>query len=240
MGTLRFVTRCALLLLVLGVCLLLHGIWRALRRPSPWPRRFLGAVGRIAGARVRITGTPLRSGVVILSNHLSWIDILVLAGATGCAFVAKSEIAEVPLIGWLCGLNATVFVRREERMGIGRQVEQLRAAFATTPAVVLFPEGTTSDGTGLLPFKASLLAALDPPPPGIRVQPVRIDYGPDTRTLAWVDDEPGADHARRLLSRRGTFPVTLAFQEPFDPAPVGGRKAVAARAYAQIAAAAPA
>lgn len=216
-----------------------HLLWRLFRLPSPWPRLFLGALARVIGARRRVIGAPLRRDVVFLSNHLSWMDIPLIAGATGSAFVAKADLRDVPLVGWLCTLNRTIFVRREDRLGIAAQIAQLRAALADTWAIALFPEGTTGDGAALLPFKAALLEVLDPPPPGVRVQPVRIDYGAATRELVWIGDEPGRDHAARLLRRRGTFIATLRFCDPFDPCDHPGRKAIAAEARARIAAAGP-
>lgn len=234
MNTLRLTFRLAALALTLGAHLLLHGLWRALRLRSPWPRRFLRSFGRVAGARARVSGAPLRRNVVFLSNHLSWIDIPVLAGATGTAFVAKSELADVPVIGWLCALNHTLFVRRGDRMGIAEQVRSIADALSDGWAVTLFPEGTTGDGRTLLPFKAALLAVVEPPPPGLMVQPVRVDYGTATQELAWVGDEPGRSHAARVFRRAGAFPVNLCFLEPFDPADFPGRKAIAAEARRRI------
>lgn len=238
MRTLRFGLRFTALLLTLAAALPLHLAWRVFRLPSPWPRLFLRTAARIVGARVRVTGRPLRRDVVFLANHLSWVDILALAGASGSAFVAKAELRGVPLVGWLCTLNRTIFVAREDRMAVAAQIDALRAAFAEGWAVTIFPEGTTGNGEELLPFKASLLAALAPPPPGVRVQPVRIGYGPATRELAWVGDERGQDHALRVLSRPGAFPVELTFLDPLDPAALGDRKAIAAEARRRIAAAA--
>lgn len=239
MSTIRLTLRLAALALILGICLMLHGLTRLVRAPSPWPRLFLGAFGWIAGARSRIEGAPLRRDVVFLANHLSWADIPVLAGATGTAFVAKSELQAVPLIGWLCELNHTLFVRRGDRMGIGDQVQAIGAALARGWAITIFPEGTTGDGVALQPFKSALLAVLEPPPPGLMVQPVRIDYGPATAELAWVGDEPGQHHATRVFRRRGTFPVNLRFLDAFDPADHPGRKGVAAEARRRIEAAGP-
>lgn len=215
----------------------LHLLWRLLRLPSPWPKWFLGSMARIVGARRRVIGTPLKRDVVFLANHLSWMDIPILAGANGSAFVAKAEVRGLPVVGWLCTLNRTIFVRREDRLGIAGQINQLREALAETWAITIFPEGTTGDGVELLPFKAALLAVLDPPPPGVLVQPVRVDYGAATRELAWVGDEPGQDHARRVMRRPGHFIATLHFCDPFDPRDFPGRKAVAAEARARIAAA---
>lgn len=233
-ANIRMATRLAMLVATLVGALTLHGLWRLVRIRSPWPRRFLGAVAYIVGARVRIVGTPLRRDVAFLSNHLSWIDILAIAGATGSAFVAKNELRTVPLVGWLCTLNNTLFVSREDRLQVAAQIARLRDALGRDQPVTIFPEGTTGDGQTLLPFKAALLASLDPPPPGIRVQPLRIDYGAATAELAWVGDEPGQSHALRVLRRPGTFVVTLDMLTPFDPASAGNRKAIAAKARAAI------
>ncbi|WP_254606299.1 lysophospholipid acyltransferase family protein [Sphingomonas bacterium] len=226
----RMVARLGALLALLLICVPLHYGWLVVGLRSPWPRRFLGAVARIVGARARIVGTPLPRDVVFVSNHLSWIDIMLIAGATGSAFVAKAELARTPLVGWLCRLNDTIFVDRADRMRISEQVGRLRAALATGRAVTVFPEGTTGDGVSLLPFKAGMFAALDPPPQDVLVQPIRLDYGAATRELAWTGAEGGTSHARRVLRRRGSFVATLRLLDPFDPAAAGGRKGIAAEA----------
>lgn len=233
----RIVLRLAALVVALLLMLPLHLLWRLVRLPSPWPRLFLASVSRIIGARPRTIGTPLRRDVVFVANHLSWMDIPILAGRNGTAFIAKAELRDVPVIGWLCALNRTIFVRREDRMGVADQINALREALAETWAITIFPEGTTGDGAALLPFKAALLAVLDPPPPGVLVQPVRIYYGDATRELAWVGDEPGGAHASRVLRRPGSFAATIHFCDPFDPHDYPGRKAIAAEARARIAAA---
>ena len=241
MARLRLILRLAALVLTLATLLVVHGLWRLVRLPSPWPRVFLGALGRISGARARVTGTPRRRDVVFLANHLSWIDIPVLAGVTGTAFVAKAELDDIPLIGWLCRLNHTLFVRRGDRMGIADQVATIARALADGWAITIFPEGTTGDGRTLLPFKAALLAVLERPQtalaPGLLVQPVRLDYGAATSELAWVGDEAGQAHATRVFRRRGTFTVNLHFLDPFDPAAYPDRKAIAAEARRRIEAA---
>lgn len=237
LANLRFAGRLAALLLALILALPFHGLWRLFRISSPWPTWFLAAVAWIAGARRRTIGRWLKRDVVFLSNHLSWLDIPLLAGRNGSAFVAKADLARVPVIGWLCTLNRTLFVDRTARLGIAEQIAALRDALAETWAITIFPEGTTGDGHTLLPFKPALLAVLDPPPPGVRVQPVLIDYGAAMADIAWLGDEPGAINARRILSRGGGFTATLTFLEPFDPADYPGRKAVAAEARRRMEAA---
>ena len=86
-----------------------------------------------------------------------------------------------------------------------------------------------------MPFRPSLFASLFPPLPGVRVQPVVIDYGPLTSEIAWMGEEPAGTNARRILSRRGRTPVTLRFLEPIDPEMAGDRKRLAARAEAEVA-----
>lgn len=225
-----------LLLMVLTAILLipLHYAWRLFRLGSPWPRLFLGTAARIAGARVQIIGTPLRRDVFYLSNHVSWIDILALGGASGTAFIAKSEIGEAPVVGWLAGMNRTVYVKRENRMDVAEQINQLRDALADNWSITIFPEGTTTDNKSLLPFKTSMLHVLEPPPPGILVQPVMLDYGAGGEELGWIGEEGGANNARRVLARPGSFPLRITFLEPFDPRDYPGRKTIASESRRRI------
>ena len=131
---------------------------RLLGLRSPWPRLWLGWVGRSAGMRVRVAGTPLASHVLFVSNHLSWLDIMLIAGASGAAFVSKGDVARWPVFGWLAGLNNTIFVDRAERGAVHGQADALRTALVGGQPVALFPEGTTEGGEQVLPFRASLLA----------------------------------------------------------------------------------
>lgn len=233
----RFGSRALALVLALLVLVPLHYLYRIFRYGSPFPMWFLGTAGWICGARVERIGTPLRRDVFFIANHVSWIDILVLAGASGTAFVAKHELSEVPVIGWLCSLNRTVFVKRENRMGVADQIDALREALADNWSVTVFPEGTTTDNRSLLPFKTSLLSMLEPPPPGVLVQPVMLDYGGVGDEIGWVGDESGLNNARRVLGRRGSFTVRINFLEPFGPLEHPGRKAIGAKARAEIEAA---
>lgn len=233
----RFWIRSLALFLALLVFVPLHYLYRIFRYGSPFPMWFLRTAGWITGARVERFGTPLRRDVFFIANHTSWIDILVLAGASGTAFVAKQELSEVPVIGWLCSLNRTVFVKRENRMGVAEQINALREALADNWSVTVFPEGTTTDNRSLLPFKTSMLSVLEPPPPGVLVQPVMLDYGPVGEDIGWIGEEGGLNNARRVLGRKGSFPVRIHFLEPFSPEVHRGRKAIGARAREEIEAA---
>lgn len=236
-GWARIGVRAIGIVTILIPLVILHYLWRALRQSSPWPRLFLGWTGWIAGARAERIGTHVRRDVVYISNHISWIDILVIAGASGSAFVAKAEIRAAPVVGWLSTLNRTVFVSREDRAGVGEQIHRLREALADTWSVTIFPEGTTDDGRSLLPFKSSLLKILEPAPPGVVVQPLMLDYGAIGPEIAWLGNESGANNALRVLARAGSFRVGVQFLKPFSPTEYVGRKAIAAEARVRIAAA---
>ena len=216
------------------ICVPLHYTWKLFGARSKWPSRFLGGIATIAGVKVQVLGQRARGGVFLLPNHVSWIDVPALAGVTGTAFVAHSGLAGVPLLRWLCEMNDTVFVARHDRGSVHEQVEQVRAAIRDNGALAIFPEGTTSDGTGLLPFKSSLLSALDPPPEGIPIQPVLLDYGPNTSAIAWVGNEPGVANFRRILGRSEPIGLTIHFLPPLTGPALGNRKTMAGAAREAI------
>lgn len=234
LGWLRIGLRGAATVSVLLAFLPLHCAFRALAYGSPFPKWFLYLAARICGARVNVIGTPLKRDVFFIANHISWLDILALGGASGTAYVAKVELAEVPVVGWLARLNRTVFVRRENRLGIAEQINALRDALADNWSVTVFPEGTTTDGQSLLPFKTSMMRVLEPPPPGVFVQPVVLDYGAMAEWIGWVGDEGGINNGLRILSRRGNFTLKLWFLEPFSPGEFPGRKEISATARNRI------
>ena len=233
-GWVRIVGRLAAALLLLIVLLPFHYLWRAFVYGSPIPMLFLRWTARIFGARVSIIGDPRKRDVFYIANHVSWMDILSLAGASGTAFVAKQELDDTPIVGWLSRLNRTVFVDREDRLGIANQIDMLREALKDNWSVTVFPEGTTGDGESLLPFKTAMLQVLEPAPEGVSVQPVFLDYGELSRWIGWVGDETGVDNFKRVLARRGSFPLRIHFLEPFDPGETPGRKAIGKRAEAAI------
>ncbi len=234
MGWVRLIWRVLLMLMSLIVLVPLHYLFRIIAYGSPFPMYFLRFAAWVCGARVKVIGTPLKRDVFFISNHISWIDILALAGASGTAFVAKAELNEVPVVGWLSRLNRTVFVKRENRMGVAAQINSLREALSDNWSVTVFPEGTVTDGQSLLPFKTSMLRVLEPPPADVLVQPVMIYYGEIAEWIGWVGDESGLNNAKRVLARKGSFPLELHFLEPFSPEDHHGRKAIAAKARDEI------
>jgi len=233
-GWFRIIRRVLMLVVLIVTFVPLHYLYRVFKYGSPFPMWFLRLAARISGAKVVTDGTFLRRDVFFVANHVSWLDILSLAGASGTAFVAKAELAEAPVVGWLANMNRTVYVKRENRMGVAEQINALKEALEDNWSVTVFPEGTTTDGQSLLPFKSSMLSVLEPPPPGVLVQPVLLDYGEVAEWIGWVGEESGLNNAKRVLARKGTFPLKVKFLEPFSPVEYRGRKAIAAESRERI------
>jgi 1-acyl-sn-glycerol-3-phosphate acyltransferase len=240
----RLAFRVGWLLLAVALYVPLHLLWRSFGVPSPWSQRFLSVAARACGVRVTTAGPVRRHDVFYVANHLSWIDICILGGVTGTAFVSQNKIRDWPIIGWLARLNHTVFISRTDRMTVGLQVDELRAALAAHQPVAIFPEGTTTDGRSLLPFKAPLFAVLMPPAADrprhhreLVIQPVLLDFDEAGKSLAWIGEETAPENAWRVLSRHGTFDVMVRFLEPFDPGDHPHRKMITAEARRRIAAA---
>lgn len=229
-GWLRVAIRLGAMLALLLLCVPLYYLSRLLHLPNPWPRLFLGTVARIAGVVTTHHGHKVRRGAFLLANHVSWIDVPALAGATGTAFVGHDGLAAMPLLKTLCAMNDTVFIARHDRASVARQIADVRTALSDTGALAIFPEGTTSDGTGLLPFKSSLISALEPIPPGIAVQPVLLDYGVEAADIAWIGEEHGLDNFLRILARRRAVHLAIHFLDPLEGTALENRKTIAAAA----------
>lgn len=223
---LRKFGRLSAVLVVFAMAVPLHYLWKLFRVRSPWPRLFLGFVGRRFGLRVRVEGAPLTENVLYTPNHVSWLDILAVGGAVPAVFVTKAELEGV--VRWASGLNDSVYIDRNMRSAVKGQATDLRGRLAEGRAVCLFPEGTTS-GRLILPFRPSLFASLYPPLPGVMVQPVVLDFD-DIDDAAWIGDEAYELSVTRFLERPGRLDVTIRFLDPIDPAEAGDRKKLAAMA----------
>ena len=111
---------------------------------------------KIFGFTSEITGTIPRTGLLV-SNHLSYLDILVLGSLTPAVFVSKADVRSWPVFGWLAALAGTVFIERERRLHVGAVNAQIQSALDDGMLVVIFPEGTSSNGADVLPFRSPLL-----------------------------------------------------------------------------------
>jgi lyso-ornithine lipid O-acyltransferase len=234
-GRSRIIARVALALFILAFCLTGYALSGPFRRRIGWTRFFLQWFGEAMGLDVRIDGTPVGRDVLYVSNHVSWLDILAIGGATPTVFVSKNDVLGWPLVGMLARIGGTIFIDRESRRAARGQVDQLGAALLRHGAITLFPEGTTGDGITMFPFRAALFASVAPAPPGIVVQPVAISYGPAAAEIAWTGEEGLGPNAKKVLGRPGPLVCTIKFLPPLPPS--DDRKALAAQAQAAIAAA---
>lgn len=189
------------------------------------------------GLDVHIIGQA-KQGSLIAANHISWADIPVLSASGPMYFVAKAEMSKWPLLGALAVRAKCIFVDRSSHKGLRTEVAQLRARLAAGDNIVLFPEGTTGPGNGLLPFHSSLFAGLEELD-YVDVQPVAIRYlsrsgerlDPDAqRHVAWLGSDSLLPHALELATKGG-FRVEVAFLEPFRGT---DRKAAAKRTQKAI------
>jgi 1-acyl-sn-glycerol-3-phosphate acyltransferase len=227
----RAIARIAAVLLLFAISAPVHLICKLALGRSPVPPRFLGGVAWLIGVRIRVTGAAVRPHSLLLCNHTSWIDILVAASSTNCAFVSKDALGH-PLIHWLADQNDTVYVRRGHVKGAKDQAVTIASALERDKPVALFPEGTTGPGTHLLPFRSTLLEAANFAAKDVEIRPVALDYGAAGAEVGWWE-EPGMRNVMRLLGRRGTLPVTVRLLAALDRS--GDRKQLAEQARESIA-----
>jgi 1-acyl-sn-glycerol-3-phosphate acyltransferase len=225
-----------------------QGLGLALRRR--WTRTFPAFYHRwccrILGFEVRTIGTQttLRPALFV-SNHVSYADITVLGSLIAGSFVAKTEVADWPLFGWLAKLQRTVFVDRRVH-STAAQRDSMTARLAAGEALILFPEGTSSDGNRILPFKSALFGAAEAMQATMPViiQPVSIAYTrldgiPLGRLLrpyfAWYGAAELAPHLWSMIGL-GTVEVVVEFHATTHFADCGSRKALAQYCQARVAA----
>jgi len=238
------------LLLVSGLMIPLQLL--ALRFDWPLRRRLPRFWHRMAlwflGIRVHVHGTiEVNRPLMLAANHASWKDILVLGSLADVVFIAKTEVASWPVFGFLAKLQKTIFVVREEKRRTGDQVNEIAARMADGEIVVLFPEGTTSDGNRILGIKSSLFgaaAAALPDEEGavVHVQPVAIAYtrvqgmpmGRYHRPIAgWPGDIGLMEHLIGVL-RAGALDVDVTFGETVEFRKGDSRKTLALRIEEQL------
>lgn len=231
LAPLRIATRAAAFAAWFLICAPLHLLHKLMGGPSPWPRRFLKGATRALGARVRVHGAPASGHTLLLPNHVSWLDIIILGGVTGCAFVSKDNLGH-GFVHWVADQNGTIYVRREHLKGAKDQAIALAKALEVGKPVALFPEGTVGPGTHLLPFRSTLLEAANYAAKDVVLRPVVLDYGAIAPAIAWFQ-EPVIGNIKRVLGRKGPLHVDLHLLPPLNRA--GDRKRLAAEARAAIA-----
>jgi 1-acyl-sn-glycerol-3-phosphate acyltransferase len=199
---------------------------------SAYERRFMQRVARQLVEDVFLTGAePGGPGTLYISNHISWMDIPVLGASLDTDFIAKSDVKSWPVIGRLSRRSGTLFVTREERHRVHHQAELIEKKLRSGRSLVLFAEGTTSDGFSILPFRSSLFEAAAH---AARIQPLAIGYhrgdgvrlsDDEMRTIGWTGDEELLPNLAQVSRMSLTAEVRLT--DAFAPEPTLTRKALA-------------
>jgi 1-acyl-sn-glycerol-3-phosphate acyltransferase len=186
----------------------------------------------LIGLKVQVVGKVSdKPATLFLPNHSSWLDILVLGAVLRASFVAKSEVGEWPVVGIIAKFGRTVFVSRKRNSTVLREADTMRERLQAGDNLILFAEGTSNDGTRVLPFRSAFLAAAAD---AKAVQPVSLVYDRlgglpacrrDRPLFAWYGDMDIASHFWRIARRSGAR-ATVLLHEPADPATIPDRKAL--------------
>lgn len=221
-------------------------LWTGLPGWQVLPGGFFRLVAFGLGLRVRVEGEPVRgTPVLLVANHIGWLDIVAVASRFPVSFVAKSEIARWPVIGFMARLQKTIFVDRRRRTDTGRTNREMRGRIAEGASVLLFAEGTSDIGTHVLPFRSALMGAAsaamaEGTETEVMIQPLAIAYTAisglplsrgERRQVAWIGDMGIEDNLGAILSS-GPKDVTLAFGTPL--AADGDRKVTARTAEIEV------
>ena len=198
----------------------------------------------IMGLRRAVIGTPMRHRGAVVANHTSWLDIFSLNAAQRIYFVSKSEVASWPGIGWLAKATGTLFIERNPKHA-RKQTEVFQRRLLDNHRLLFFPEGTSTDGLQVLPFKTTLFQSFFVPElrDVIWVQPVTVLYtapnGTDPRFYGWWGDMSFGGHLLRTLASLRQGQVTTIYHTPLAVADFENRKALAQACEAQVRAAHP-
>jgi lyso-ornithine lipid O-acyltransferase len=216
---------------------------RLARRLPHWYHR---QVCRLIGIRLHVEGViaPDRP-VLLVANHVSWLDIPVLSAVAPLSFIAKAEVGGWPFVGTLARLQGTVFVDRTRRHSVGGTASEIGARLAGHDTMVLFAEGTSSDGNRVLPLKSSLLGAVELSNAGgaePAVQTLAVVYthrnglpiGRAERAMVgWFGDMDLGPHAWALL-KGGPIDVRIRVSPPLPDAALTNRKALTLAAETEL------
>lgn len=193
----------------------------------------------ILGMRFETRGRPMTRHGAVVANHASWLDIFALNARKRIYYVAKSEVAGWAGIGWLARATGTVFIARDRRQA-GAQKAVFEARLKAGHKLLFFPEGTSTDGLRVLPFKPTLFAALFDPAlrDEIWVQPVSVVYaapkGAEPRFYGWWGDMEFGPHMLKVLAAPRQGGVIVSYRAPLRVADFADRKALSAAAEAAV------
>ncbi|MEO0327700.1 MAG: lysophospholipid acyltransferase family protein [Pseudomonadota bacterium] len=212
--------------------------------PMLWHRMIL----HLAGVKVKVQGEVAReTPLMIVSNHISWLDIIVLGSVAELSFISKHEVDELPGANWLARLQRTVFIVRDKRREAGKQAREITDRLLAGDTMVLFAEGTTGDGHHVMDFKSALFGAAqyaveESKQDQVYIQPVALAYtGLHGITMArherinaaWTGDMDLGPHVSRFLKRSG-WQVTVTIGDPIGFDGSKKRRAVAGEVHAEV------
>ncbi|MGD9918808.1 MAG: lysophospholipid acyltransferase family protein [Paenirhodobacter sp.] len=221
---------------------------RLIERPifglhRPWTPKITKSVCRAAfpilGIRYRVTGERMQHIGAVVANHASWLDIFSLNACQTVYFVSKAEVARWPGIGWLARATGTLFIVRDKREARAHQA-LLEARIRAGHHLLFFPEGTSTDGTRVLPFKTTLFQAFyaDGLDKVMQIQPVTVNYrgpaGEDPRFYGWWGDMSFGPHLAKVLAARRQGEIEVVFHPPRDVRDFASRKELAADCEAAV------
>jgi len=200
---------------------------------ADWQQRAARRHLKLFNFSATVTGEIPRAGLLV-SNHLSYLDILVIGSLTPTVFVSKADVRGWPVFGWLAARAGTVFIERERRLHVGEVNTQIQSALADGMLVVVFPEGTSSNGATVLPFRSSLLEPVAGGGHPITVS--RLAYsladGDAAKEACYWGDHTFFPHLLNLLGKRA-LRATVKFA-PFGPS-TADRKELARQLHAAVA-----
>jgi len=207
-----------------------------------YPHAYHKFLCRLFGIRLHVIGKPIQDrGVLMVANHAGYFDILIMSAAAAVSFVAKSEVVHWPLFGLMAKLQRSVFVDRSRRSAVAESAAVIRERLRQGDALMLFPEGTSTDGNHVISFKSALMGAVesdigtDDHTEYVPVQPVSITYvgfhgiplGRETRPFfAWYGDMELLPHVWEAF-KTGPLDVVVEFHAPLKVGPGCGRKQIA-------------
>jgi 1-acyl-sn-glycerol-3-phosphate acyltransferase len=245
----RAIVRAALFLAVTGALLVTYPLAMALGRRARWlmRRAWSRSVCRILNIRRRVSGTPFSAcPTMLVANHVSYIDVLVLGSCSDATFIAKSEVEGWPLFGFTARLCGTLFIKRHWRQALVQRNAIAARMRDGDESFILFAEGTSTNGLAVKPFKTSLLSVAEPwvldrP---VAVQAVTLVYTrladgtpvslANCDLYAWYADMPFMPHLWEVLRQPG-IEIEVEFQEPVLSWSVPGRKPLGKALRAEIA-----
>lgn len=225
-------------------------IWSRLRAPG-WnliPRWFHMVGSTFLGLKITVLGKPVQGRpTLIVSNHISWTDIIAIGSVADVTFVAKQEVANWFFVGFMASLQRTVFVDRSRRTDAKRTTGEMARRMADGGAVLLFAEGQSDIGTHVLPFRTALVGAaqqamVEAGATEVMIQPLTIAYTrlqglpvgrTDRNHIAWIKGQTVGENIREILMG-GVKEVTIAFGTPKPLAAGADRKTVTREAEAEV------